>query len=223
MVRNEEKYEQAILFRKRGFTLDEIAKICDVSKSTVSKWLKNKPFSASVTKQNKRRAGQENAKRLKLVNKARGNERATRYTEAVRSAETEFKHYKKDPLFMAGLMIYVVDGDTSQKLKIRLSSKRIDAHRVFIRFATEYLGIEKTKLHFWILLYQGVDETVAMKKWHTATTIPYSQFYKNQVIRSSKKPSALHHGVGNTIIGSTVLKQKLDRWMELAVKELCKR
>ena len=75
MVRNKQKFEQAVEFRKKGFTLDEIAKICDVSKSTVSKWLKNKAFSQSVTVQNKRRAGQENARRLRLVNKARSGER----------------------------------------------------------------------------------------------------------------------------------------------------
>ena len=107
MVRNENNYEQAVQLRKRGFTLQEIAKVCDVSKSTVSKWLKNSPISAEVTKQNKRRAGQENAKRLRLVNKARATERAARYQEIERSAQTEFKHYKNDPLFIAGLMLYL--------------------------------------------------------------------------------------------------------------------
>ena len=74
MVRNKQKFEQAVEFRKKGFTLDEIAKICDVSKSTASKWLKNKAFSQSVTVQNKRRAVQENARRLRLLNKARSGE-----------------------------------------------------------------------------------------------------------------------------------------------------
>ena len=45
MVRNQEKYDQAVSLRKRGFTLEEIAKYCDISKSTASTWLKNKAFS----------------------------------------------------------------------------------------------------------------------------------------------------------------------------------
>lgn len=102
MVRNKEKYDQAVRLRKRGFTLEEIAKYCDISKSTASKWLKNKAFSAQVTKQNVKRAGAENAKRLKLINKARGTERVARYREAVRSAETEFKHYKTIPFSLLG-------------------------------------------------------------------------------------------------------------------------
>ena len=220
MVRNMEKLEQAVTFRKRGFTLEEIAKICDVSKSTVSKWLKNKAFSTEITKQNKRRAGQDNVKRLKLMSKVRTVERANRLLEVARSAETEFKHYKETPLFIAGLMLYLSEGDRKADGQIRVSSTRTETHAIFIRFAVEYLGVEKKKLKFWILLYPDLNEEKCMKKWHQVTGLPYSQFHKNHVIQSSSKKRTLHHGVGNTIIGSTVLKHKLNRWIELVTKEL---
>lgn len=222
MVRNEEKYEQAVQFRKRGFTLEEIAKICDVSKSTVSKWLKNNAFSENVTKQNKRRAGQDNAKRLRLVNKARSGEREKRYTETLRSAEVEYRHYKTSSLFTAGLMLYMAQGDMENEQQMRLSTSETYSHRLFIKFATEYLGVEKKKIHFWILLYKNQSEEKCMKRWKTVTTLPYSQFYKNQVIKTQSSKKALHFGVGNTIIGNTVLKRKLIKWIELAKKDLIK-
>lgn len=222
MVRNEKKFEQAVQFRKRGFTLDEIAKICDVSKGTVSKWFKNKAFSESVTKQNKKRAGQENAKRLKLMSKARGTERAARYREAVRSAEVEYKHYYSFPLFVAGLMLYVAEGDLKNERQIRLSGTNERSHKIFIKFALEYLGVQKSDIHIWILLYKGQSEETCMKCWKTATTLPYSQFYKNQYINTKKTEETLHNGVGNTIIASTVLKHKLMKWIELAQKDLTK-
>ncbi|MCA9353999.1 MAG: helix-turn-helix domain-containing protein [Candidatus Kaiserbacteria bacterium] len=222
MVRNQEKYDQALQLRKRGFTLQEIAKYCDISKSTASKWLQNKAFSDHVTKQNRKRAGADNAKRLQLVNKARGGERKARYAEAARSAAVEYKHYKKDPLFMAGLTVYLSIGDTKDQRSIRLSSARMPAHAVFVRFAREYLGIEKSRVHIWLQLYHGQSEEVCMKKWRTVTTLPYSQFYKNQVINSTASKKTLHYGVGNTIIGSTVLKCKLNRWIELVLQDLQK-
>ncbi len=220
MVRNEEKYKQAVEFRRRGFTLEEIAKICDVSKSTVSKWLKNKTFSENVTKQNKRRAGLENAKRLRLVNKARTGEREKKYRETVRSAQTEYKHYKNHPLFVAGLILYLAQGDGSNQGQIRLSSKELITHKLFIRFALEYLGVEKKQVHCWLQLYQGQSEAKCMKKWKAATSLPYSQFYKNHYMKTKKPKDPLHFGVGNTIIGSTVLKRKLMKWIELAQKDL---
>lgn len=222
MVRNKEKYDQAISLRKRGFTLDEIAKYCDISKSTASKWLKNKGFSDVVTKQNKRRAGQENAKRLKLINKARRTERIKRYQEIERSAGVEYKHYKKDSLFVAGLTLYLATGDDGADGVIRFSTKKIDSHRIFIAFAQEYLGVEKEKIHFWIALTTDLDEEKCMRKWQRAISLPYSQFYKNQIIPGKTNKKRLHFGVGNTIIASTVHKRKLLYWTRLLIKELTK-
>lgn len=220
MVRNTEKYEQAVSLRKRGFTLDEIAKYCDISKSTASIWLKNKAFSTEVTKQNVKRAGAENAKRLRLINKARSGERAKRYKEVLRSADVEFKHYQDDPLFIAGVMLYIGEGDNRHERLIRIASARMEVHKVFIRFAQEFLGVEKNKTHFWILLYPDLDEELCMKKWSKSIGISYAQFFKNQVIQGKSNKRILHYGVGNTIIGSTVLKYKLNRWIELVMKKL---
>ena len=220
MVRNEEKFKQALQFRTRGFTLEEIAKICEVSKSTVSKWLKSNAVSVEVTKQNKRRAGQENAKRLQLISKTRTKGRQHRYKEAKQSAEVEFKHYKKNPLFIAGLITYASIGDMTDERSIRLTTARMMAHKTFISFAVEYLGISKSKIKLWLFLYTDHSEETCMKKWHRATALPYTQFHKNQIIKGKPKHKTLHHGVGNTIIGSTVLKHKLIRWIELMQKEL---
>jgi transcriptional regulator with XRE-family HTH domain len=222
MVRNTEKYEQAVSLRKRGFTLAEIAKYCDISKSTASEWLKNKAFSAEITKQNVKRAGAENAKRLKLINKARNSERATKYSEVLKSAEVEFKHYQDNPLFVAGIMLYIGEGDNRHRRLIRIANARMDVHKVFIKFATEFLGVEKKKIRFWILLYPDLSEETCMKKWQKATSLPYSQFYKNQVIQGKSNKRTLQYGVGNTIIGSTALKYKLNRWIELTMKKLAK-
>lgn len=221
MVRNQENYEQAVRLRERGFTLAEIAKVCDVGKSTVSKWLKNNTISAEVTKQNKRRAGQENAKRLQLVNKARGAERTARYQESLRNASTEFKHYKSSPLFMAGLMLYAAHGDLRDDAKIRFSTTDIAAHQIFLRFAREYLGVEQGDVRCWLQLYPTQQESVCLKTWHTKLRLPYQQFHRTQFVQTtSKKP--LHYGVGNTIISRTVLQRKLMHWVQLAQKELVK-
>ena len=222
MIRNVEKYEQVLILRKRGFTLKEIAKYCDISKSTASEWLKNKPFSAQVTKQNVKRAGAENARRLKLISKARTAERSVRYREIVKSAETEFKHYIDDPLFNAGIMLYLGSGDRKQPGLIRITGTQMAVHKIFIKFALEYLGVEKSKIHFWVLLYPDLNEETCMKKWRIATGIPYNQFHKNQVVQGKSTKQTLHYGVGNTIIGNTALKHKLNRWIELLIKSLSK-
>jgi len=97
MIRNEEKYNQAVEFRKRGFTYTEIAKIVGISKSTASAWLSKKAFSKRIDKDNAERAARDNIKRIGLLNKSRATERKARYAQAVRSADTEYKHYRTNP------------------------------------------------------------------------------------------------------------------------------
>ena len=215
-----EAYEQAIAFRKRGFTYTEIAKICDVSRGTVSNWLANEGFSKQVAKTNKARAYKENVGRIKLVNKARNVERKTQYKEMLRLAETEYKHYATSPLFMAGLMIYLSDGDSKNLNLIRLSSNNPDLHSIFLRFSEEYLGVERKGVKFWLLLYPIHNEIKCMKHWSRKIGISVSQFYKNQFVESRSNKKALHFGFGNTIIGSTLLKKKLMHWIKLASKDL---
>src|SRR5688572_10565663 len=109
MVRDAKKLELATHYRKRGYSYTEISQLCGVSKSTVSAWLAKKAFSKSVKLDNQIKAGKANAKRLDLLNKAKTKERSKRYTEALKGADTEYRHYRTNPLFIAGLMLYLAN------------------------------------------------------------------------------------------------------------------
>lgn len=219
MVRLRDQYEQAVQFRKRGFTYAEIAKITGVSRGTISNWLAKQGFSKQVKEDTRQRAARENSKRIRLLNKARSNQYRRLYAEAERSAELEYKHFKNDPLFIAGVMLYIGEGDTSSNRTVRIASARKDVHRIFIRFAIEYLGVPRENIRFWLLLYAGLNETLCKRAWSKSLGLRKANFYKTQVIQGSSKKQTLHHGVGNTIIGSAVLKHKIVRWTELASKE----
>lgn len=219
MVRNSEKFELATYYRKRGFSYSEIAKICGISKATVSNWLAGKAFSKRIKSDNERKAARDNAKRINLLNKAKGAEREKRYTEAVKSAATEFKHYYRDPLFLAGLMLYLASGDRTDTSRIRLTSKEPQEHKLFIKFLLAYGGLEKTEIKHWVMVPEGTSELSVVATWSKQIGLTKSQFGKTQFL-SHNKNRPLHIGTGNTIIASTVLKRKLNRWLELALKEL---
>jgi len=222
MVHNPEKLEMATYYRKQGFSYAEIAKLCEVSKSTVSNWFKDKAFSKKITAANAAKAAKDNKARISLLNKAKQTARDKQYLVARKSAEVEFKHYKKDPLFAAGVMLYLSAGDTTDTQRIRLASAKTALHKVFHHFLQRYLGVEKSQIKFWLLLHQEHDEQACVAAWSKALKLPAEHFYKTQVIKGAPPQRTLHSGVGNTIIGSTVLKLKLNRWIELMTKELAK-
>lgn len=222
MIRKKAQYEQALQLRKRGFTYAEIAKITDVSKSTIFQWFSGEVWSQLIKDKNTQRAFKENSKRISLLNKARGNQHKKMYAEAERSAETEYKHFKKDALFVAGLMIYACNGDNTHTNPIRLTSHKIANHRIFIRFANEYMGVSRENVRFWLILYPEMLPEKCSRHWSKIIGIPLSQFHKYQVIQGKITKKTLHFGVGNTIIGSTIFKHKLMKWTKLILKELQK-
>lgn len=212
--------EQALSLRKRGFTLREIARYTNVSVSTLSLWFKEEPWSKRITEDNQKRASKENSKRISLLNTARGNQYKKLYAEAERSAVTEFKHYKANPLFIAGLMLYMGAGDSKDARLIRLANTQVEIHRIFIAFLNEFLGVPREKIRFWVLLYPDLDPERTSRIWAKALKLPLSQFHKYQVIQGKSTKRLLQYGVGNTIIGSAVLKKKLMKWIELTLREL---
>ncbi len=220
MVRKSAQFEHARELRKRGFTYVEIAKIVDVSKSTISLWFSRETWSRNVTESNKKRSAKENSKRISLLNTARGNQYKKSYAEAERSAVTEFKHYKHNPLFIAGLTLYMSIGDTKSPTLLRIADTRPELHILFIRFITEYLGVSREKIRFWVLLYPDLNPEKCSQYWSKRLKLPLSQFHRYQVIEGRSTKKTLHDGVGNTIIGDTVLKKKLLKWISLASKEL---
>lgn len=217
MVHNPEKYQLATHYRKQGFSYTEIANLCGVSKSTVSNWFAKKAFSKRVKEDNARKAAVANKQRLALVSKARQSERVKRYTEAIKTAETEFGHYKHDPLFMSALLLYRAKGDLSSPSTIRFTSNDVVLHRVFMKFCRDYLGVQSTDIAFWLLLPENQTAATEERWWSAQLKFPMKQFGKTQ--RRAGSATQLHKGTGNTIIGSTVLKCKLNRWIELALKK----
>jgi transcriptional regulator with XRE-family HTH domain len=212
--------EQAMALRKRGFSYKEIARYTNVSVSTVSLWFKDTAWSKEIAHANQKRAARENSKRISLLNKARTNQFTKLYGEAERSAITEYKHYKHNPLFIAGIMLYFAQGGMRDERLIRLSNANPEIHRIFIAFLTEFLGVPREKVRFWLLLYPTHNPERVSKVWAKKLRLPLSQFHKYQVIERSNAKRVLQYGVGNTIIGSAVLKRKLATWVEIAIKEL---
>lgn len=221
MVRNKEKYVQVTELRKRGFTYSEIAKLANVSKATVSNWLKNDPASQRMTVQNKKRAAQDNVKRIKLVHKARQKERAARYKEAVRSAETEYKHYKHNPLFTAGVMLYRACGDQTESGVIRFTTTDMGSHAIFVLFLQEFLGVEKQAIRCWVIACEAETPELVVKRWSKALKLSPAQFGKTQYLKSVS--SSLKHETGNIIVSNTVLKKKLLQWHKMVSKDVLKK
>ena len=220
MVRNKEIYLQALTFRRKGFTYTEISKICGVSKATLSNWFSNLDFSKQITTDNQTKTRRENSKRMQLLNKVRMREKASLFKLIKQNAVIEYGHYKKDPKFIAGLMLYLTNNSANKTSKIKFSTTNIQLQKIFLSFIGNYLGIPKTKIKFWLLLHNEHNLNSCLVKWSKDLGLNQSQIYKTQILNNSNSKTVLHYGVGNIIISDVAFKYKLDVWIKLLEKDL---
>ncbi len=207
--------QKALELRKQAKTYTEIKKILGVSKSTLSAWFKNEEWSQDIKKLNKEIHIKTSTNHLMMMNKNRKIMLDKKYKEVEDEAGKEFKVYKNDPLFMAGLMVYAGEGDKSSRNLTRISNSEFYLHLVFIRFSERFLNIGRDKIKVWLLLYPDHSIEECVEVWSKKLKINKQNFNKSQVIIGKSKLRKLQYGVGNSIISSTSLKKKMMKWLEL--------
>lgn len=222
MVHNQEKLDFATHLRKRGFSYADIAKTVGVSKGTLSNWFAKKKFSKEVKADNAARAARENAKRLSVIGKHRAKERARRQSGVIRTATTTYRHYKANPLFTAGITIYLMQGNLSASAPIKLTTTNQTAQRIFGKFVREFLGVSHETIKYQLYLTPLQDAETCKKAWQQHLKLKAAYWHAPQLINKQSDRVPLHNGVLSTIISDTVLKQTLTEWVRLASKELSK-
>ncbi len=208
--------QKAIDLRKEGRSYRDIAKELKVSKGTLSAWLKGQEWSDQISKSNIEKEHARAPEKMKRINMMRRVKFAFTYGVAEEEAVREFEVYKNEPLFNAGLMLYVGEGEKASKPALRIANTDFEVHKVFIQFLTRYFGIDRARVRIFLHLYPDLDEKVCVDKWAKELSLNQSQFYKTQRIQGKDLKRKLQFGVGTTIISSTALKRKLFVWIKLA-------
>ena len=95
-------------------------------------------------------------------------------------------------VFVAGLMLYLAEGDKKNDASISLSNADPEIVRFFMQWLEHFLDIPMKKIKVALHLYEGMNIVSERKFWMKELgTIP-SQFYKDQ-IRPFQKDSFSYH------------------------------
>jgi len=210
----------AIKLRKQGKSYNKINEELEIPKSTLSSWLSNIKWSKHIKKELIKKANYIARRNLQLYNK-KHKERWEQWREEARQeAKKEFPKLMKDPLFIAGLMLYWGEGDSKTKNPIRLSNTDPRMISLYIKFLTKSLKISRGKLRSAIILYPDLSEKKCIDFWAVVEGIPKSQFYKTQFIKSRHPTKRLTNGICMIIYSSRQMKEKILIWIDLLSKNL---
>jgi hypothetical protein len=216
MKRSEVQFQKIFELRKKGKSYNEIANTLNLSKSTISYWLADCLESRSI----KESLTQENRKKSGIRIGQYSKERWQAYRESAKQEAIEqFPKFLKNPLFIAGIMLYWGEGDSKQKNPLRLSNTSGRMVNIFTNFLRVIMGVHADKIKLGIILYPDLSDEYCREYWINVSGLSANNFNKTQFIRGRHPTKRLSHGICMIVVNSRYQKIKMLTWIDIFSKQ----
>lgn len=178
--------EEARRLRAQNLTIIQIAELLGVSKSSVSLWVRDVPFTAS-----KKRWGPNRRPNPQ-------SQRKQRQIEALNQAGIDrIGHLGEASFFVAGIALYAGEGAKTDGA-VNFANSDPQMMQFFCAWLRRYFIIDESRLRANVYLHEGLDLEAAEQHWSALTNIPRSQFTKpyRAVPDPSIRRNKHEHGCG---------------------------
>ncbi|MEK9180250.1 MAG: helix-turn-helix domain-containing protein [Patescibacteria group bacterium] len=214
--------EKAVELRKKSKSYNEISRALGIPKSTLAGWLSRDPVSRKIKATLTIQAAKNSRQRIKNLIEANRARWAQQREKAREEAFRDFPYLKRNPLFVAGLMLYWAEGDNKPGNPFRLTNTNSKIISLYTKFLVDVLKIPKENIRCGLILYPDLSEKICLSFWSQIIGIPKTQFYKTQVIGGRHPSKRLSNGICMIICGNRLLKEKVFVWLDLLSKNLVK-
>jgi hypothetical protein len=171
--------EAARRLRASGRTLQQIADELGVSKSSVSLWVRDVPFTPS-----KRRWGPQR----------RPNPASHRKQREIEECDETAKHLigrlSTDAFLAAGIALYAGEG-AKRDGEVCFANTDPAMVAFFCAWFRRFFDVDESRLRVRVYLHEGLDLDAARKHWSDVTAIPLEQF--GYSYRAAADPSIRHN------------------------------
>ena len=158
--------EQARYLRAQNLTIPAIAERLGVSKSSVSLWVRDVPFTPS-----KRRWGPQR----------RPNPASDRKQREIRELDelgrARLGVLADEAFLVAGIALYAGEGAKTEGC-VRFANSDPRMVRFFCTWLRRFFEVDESRLRMHVYLHQGLDLDAAQRHWSEVTAIPLAQFTK---------------------------------------------
>jgi hypothetical protein len=158
-----EEQEKARLLRAENRTLQEIADILGVSKSSVSLWVRDVPVEIIRTYPLTRRPHGQHVARLAEI--AASDE----------SGRERLADLSEEAFLAAGAALYAGEGSKTDG-KVLFANTNGEMISFFCRWLRHFFDIDESRMRARIYLHEGLDFEAAEAYWSSVTRVPREQF-----------------------------------------------
>ena len=161
-----EEQEKARVLRAQNRTLADIAQTLGVSKSSVSLWVRDVPFTPTLRLRGPHRrphpAHEAKLRQIEELNHS-GLERIGALSE--------------EALFVAGVALYAGEGSKTDG-EVRFSNSDPAMVRLFCAWFRRFFDVDERRLRGRLYLHEGLDLIATEAFWSALANIPTDQFHK---------------------------------------------
>ena len=226
-MRSQSIHQEAIYYRKKGYSYNMISQKLGLAKSTLSDWLNEIPF--TLNKEVIARIGEAKIKSARFK-----NEQKLKNIKEMRAlAIKELGKLSKRDLWLLGLGLYWGEGEKSNE-SVGLMNSNSEIIKTMIEWFKMVCGANTENFTGTIHGYPDTDIKKETSYWSKVTGIPKNQFKKPQIDKRTNKlkikKGKLPHGTlklriksnGKKELGRS-LHRKITGWIETSYKQTNKR
>ena len=209
---------KAISLRKKGKSYNEIAKLLNISKGTLSLWLRDIKMSAEVEKKFWDRTRKSRAASITKFNKQQGVLAKKRAKDAQLIASKDIKRLTKKDLLLVGTALYWAEGAKTKRWSVCFANSDPEMIKVIMRFFREICFVNENKFTARVHLHPNIEEGKTIAFWSRITKINKKKFSpsQTQISKSSKgkrRSNQLPYGTLHINVNDVNLVNKIKGWM----------
>jgi len=209
----------AIKLRRQGKTYKEIIeKIPNLSKSTLSGWLKYLELTPTQQKRLAERATKGRAKARFLASKTNREKRIRRMQETITKAEVDVPKLIKNPLFLLGVTLYWCEGTQKTNDFDFINSDPL-VIKLMMKWLNEICKISKENLQLRLYIHKIYENERCEEFWSKELEMPLSQIkitYKPTPYKIKRNPN--YKGCLRVRCGGVELFRKFLGWRNGLIK-----
>ena len=219
MIAKVQEKEKALELRRKGYTYNDILAELEVSKSSLSLWLKSLPLTDNEKTYLKKRKDSNISKGRIRAASALHMRRVVRDGFLFRDARREFLEHCKKPIFHVGVSLYWAEGGKRTSSFAFMNSDP-DMVRLMVAWIGEFLGAKKEEIGLRLYSHKPFAHEGFEQFWAKETQIPSSQFkktvYKPTGLLVKKRPD--YRGCVRIELGKVVYLRKMKYWQQMLIE-----
>jgi len=208
------KRRQALQLRKKGESYSQIKKKLNLSKSTLSVWLRNYPLSQDRIKE--LRDGEARIEKYRRTMKLKREQRFKTYYQEERKKWLPLSHRE---LLLAGLFLYWGEGGKSNTHIVTINNTDPQVMKFALHWMTKGLGVAKKDIHVFLHLYSDMDPVKETHYWQKILRMPKASFDK-PYIKQTKRIEIDQKGFGHGTCGLRIYNSEMKQRILAAIKAL---